>query len=365
MVRGIMSKELLADKIVTLCRVMSVSGFEYRATEEIKNIYGHCFDGITADSVGNHVLLKRCGRENAPRILVDAHLDEVGMLVSEVIEGGFLRIVNIGGIDPAIMQAADVSVYGREILRGVVISVPPHLRADKDGRLPPVDGLMIDVGEGYSKEELGELVPIGTPVGFSPNYSRVGDKYIAGKSFDDKACAAVAAAAVADTDSEELAGDVYLCLSAREETSREGGVSPACFNIEPDYAMVLDVNLGNAPDAPERETVEIGKGVSVSYSAATHRGLTEAFWKLCEERNIPHTPCAAPSSTGTNATAVNLSGLGIPVVDVGLPLRNMHTYNEVISLEDCESLYNAVREFVCSRDIALRFGKEDLLCKLK
>lgn len=360
-----MSKEMLADKIVTLCQIMSVSGFEYRATEEIRNIYGHCFDEISADSVGNHVLVRRCGREGAPRILVDAHLDEVGMLVSEVLDGGFLRMVNIGGIDPAIMQAADVIVYGEKMLRGVVTSVPPHLSADKDGKLPPVDGLMIDVGDGYSKEELSELVPIGTPVGFSPDYSKMGDKYMAGKSFDDKACAAVAALAVSDVSADELAGDVYLCLSAREETSRDGGVSPACFNIEPDYAMVLDVNLGNAPDAPERETVEMGKGVSVSYSAATHRGLTEAFWELCEERDIPHTPCAAPSSTGTNATAVNLSGLGVPVVDVGLPLRNMHTYNEVISLEDCEALYRAVRDFVCSRDIARRFGKEDLLCRLK
>ena len=360
-----MSKEILADKIVALCQVMSVSGFEYRATEEIRNIYGHCFDEIVADSVGNHVLVRRCGRENARRILVDAHLDEVGMLVSDVLEGGFLRIVNIGGIDPAIMQAADVSVYGKEILRGVVISIPPHLRADKDGKLPAVEELMIDVGEGYSTDELMELVPIGTPVGFSPNYSKVGDKYIAGKSFDDKACAAVAAAAVADTGREELAGDVYLCLSAREESSREGGVSPACFNIDPDYAMVLDVNLGNAPDAPARETVEMGKGISISYSAATHRGLTEAFWELCEAGDISHTACAAPSSTGTNATAVNLSGLGVPVVDVGLPLRNMHTYNEVISLDDCESLYRAVSAFVTSGDIAKRFGKEDLLCKLK
>ena len=360
-----MSKEILSEDILRLCRTMSVSGFEYRASDEIRNIYGHLFDEISSDCVGNHILVKKCGLKNAPKIFIDAHLDEVGMLVSDVLEGGFLRIVNIGGIDPAIMQAADVVVYGKEEMRGVVISIPPHLRSADDQKLPPVNELLVDVGEGYTKQELVEKIPIGSPVGYAPVYSKLENGYMAGKSFDDKACAAIAARAIADTPRDRLAGDVYLCFSAREETARDGGVGAACFKVEPDYAMVIDVNLGNAPDVPERETVEIGKGISISYSAATHRGLTEAFSELCSKKSLDSTRCAAPSSTGTNATTVNLSGLGIPVVDVGLPLRNMHTYNEVISLDDCNTLSEAVREFICSKEISKRFAREDLLCSLK
>jgi endoglucanase len=354
-----MNSELLAENIEKLCRVMSVTGFEYRAADEISKIYARFFDGIESDRVGNHILIKRCGKENAPRILIDAHFDEVGMIVADVLEGGFLKIVNVGGIDRAIMQAADVIVYGKETLRGVVGSMPPHLRMNDDGKLPPIDELVVDMG--YPKDELEKLVPIGTPVGFAPCYSRFGEGYMAGKSFDDKACAAIAAMAIIDTPKEKLAGDVYLCLSAREESSRDGGISPVCFNTEPDYAMVIDVNLGSAPDAPDRETVEMGKGISVSHSAATHRGLTNSFIKLCEAADIPTIPCAAPSSTGTNATSVNLSGLGIPVVDVGLPLRNMHTYNEVLILKDCEALYKSVVEFICSEELAKGFGDVEVL----
>ena len=350
--------EFLAEDIVKLCRVMSVTGFEYRATDQIKNIYAPLFDQISSDRVGNHMLIKQCGKENAPKILIDAHFDEVGMIVSEVLEGGFLRIANVGGIDCAIMQASDVVVYGKEILRGVVGSMPPHLRAEKDGKLPTMDELIVDMGVGYTKEEMEELAPIGTPIGFAEAYSRFGEKYMAGKSFDDKACAAIAARAISDTPSEQLAGDVYLCFSAREESSRDGGISPVCFNLQPDYAMVIDVNLANAPDAPSRETVEMDKGISLSKSAATHRALTESFGRLCAQKEIPAVFCAAPSSTGTNATSVNLSGLGIPVVDVGLPLRNMHTYNEVISLEDCSTLYRAVKEFICSEELCESFGRE-------
>lgn len=350
----------MAEEIEKLCRVMSVSGFEYRAEAEIKEIYGALFDAVESDRVGNHVLIKRSGKKNAPRILIDAHFDEIGMIVCDIIDGGFLKIVNVGGIDRAIMQASDVVVYGKERLRGVVASVPPHLRANKDGKLPEMDELVIDMG-GYSKEELEELTPIGTPVGFAPDYRRFGEGYMAGKSFDNKACGAIAARAIADTERERLAGDVYLCFSAVEESSRDGGISPACFNMDPDYAMVVDVNLANAPDAPDRETVDICKGISVCFSAATHRGLTEDFGELCEKAEIALSFCAAPSSTGTNATSVNLSGLGVPVVDVGLPLRNMHTYNEVINLADCEALYRAVSEFICSEELASRYGREECL----
>lgn len=351
----------LKGDIIRLCSIPSLSGFEYRASDRVKDIYSEYFDEIKTDLVGNQMLIRRCEKENAPRILVDAHFDEVGMIVSDVLDGGFLRMVRVGGIDPAIMQAADVVVCGNETIRGVVISTPPHLRADKDGKLPPVEELLVDVGLGYTLDELREIIPIGSPIVYSAAYSELGEKYIAGKSFDDKACGAIAARAIIDTPREQLAGDVYLCFSAREETSMHGGALSATFKADPDYALVIDVNLGSAPDVPSNETVKIGGGVSVSYSAATHRGLTKMTVELYRECGIPVIPTAAPSSTGTNAPTVNLVREGVPTVDIGLPLRNMHTYNEVINLDDCNALCGAVREFICSAKIAESFGKEEIL----
>ena len=225
------SAERLQEDIVALCSVPSLSGFEYRGAERVREIYGKDFDEIMTDAVGSHVLIKRCGREGAPKILVDAHFDEVGLIVTDILEGGFLRMLNIGGIDPAIMQAADVVVYGKETLRGVVISTPPHLRSGNDGKLTPIDALLIDVGLGYTKEELSELVPVGTPVGFSPVYSVMNRKFMAGKAFDDKACGAIAARAIIDTPREELAGDVYLLFAVHEETDRIGGTAVGGFSL--------------------------------------------------------------------------------------------------------------------------------------
>lgn len=351
--------ETLVQKIFALAAVPSVSGYEARSTDEICRLLGSEFDSVECDAVGNHFLRKNCRREGAPTILVDTHFDEIGMLVREISEGGFVRLAPIGGLSPSVLQAADVILYGKEILRGVITSTPPHFRSASADRLPDCEDLLVDTG--IPKEELEHILPIGSPVGFAPVYRELLNGRLAGKSFDNKACAAIAATAIAKIPREALAGDVVLLLSSYEETSRLGGASAAAFRCLPDYAMVIDVNLATVPDVPKAETVPLGEGISLSVSSATDPALTSAVQALCEQRNIAHTMIAAPSSTGTNATALQLVGGGIPTVDVGLPLKNMHTYNEVIDLADAEALGKLVEAFVCDGEIARRFcGREEL-----
>lgn len=345
----------LKNEIISLSSLMTVSGSEKRVTGELKNRFGEYFDELRTDAVGNHMLIKKCGRKDAPMILVDAHLDEIGLMVTDICDGGFLKFTNIGGISLSILQAADVVVYGKETVHGVITSTPPHLRGGSGDDLAKTDELMIDTG--YTKEALEKIAPVGTPIGFLPVYSELIGGRIAGKSFDDKAPAAICAAAVIDTDRDKLAADVCLMLSSFEETSRLGGIAPAVYTLAPDYAMVVDVNLAKVPDTPKSETVPMGKGISISVSAATDRALSLMTEELCKGKDIPYTMVAAPTSTGTNAPTVNLSGSGIPVVDIGLPLANMHTYNEVIDLSDCEALYKLVCEFITDKKISDRFGK--------
>lgn len=338
----------LKTLIFKLCAIFSVSGFEKRGTAELVSLVGDRLEFLGTDRVGNHLLRKRCTKKDAPKILIDTHFDEIGMIVTDITDDGFLRVAPLGGIDSSILQAADVLIYGKETLRGVVCSTPPHLK--KSDKLPKPEEVLIDTG--LSAKQVRSLIDVGTPVGFAPVYGELLNGRLAGKSFDDKACAACALWALMNTPSEALAGDVYVLLSSFEETSRLGGASSAVFSVAPDYAMVIDVNLARVPDTKDFETVEMGKGISISVSAATHTELTKAVRRLCEEREIAHSVIAAPSSTGTNAPSVNLTLDGIPVVDVGLPLASMHTYNEVIDMEDCNALVRLVKEFVCSENIA-------------
>ena len=341
--------------IIKLSSLMSVTGYEDFSADAVKDIANDYFDGYYCDGVKNQMLVKKCGKENAPKIIIDAHFDEIGMYVNEIKDGGILKVTNIGGLDTRIMQASDVIIYGEKTLHGIVAAVPPHLSAEKDSeKLPEIGDLLIDTG--YSKEELSEFVSIGTPVGFYPKYTELLNSRLAGKGFDDKACAACAVKAVADTDRKDLAGDVYVLLSAHEETDRLGGVVCGTYTIKPDYAMVVDVNLGKTPDTKAHETVALGEGVALTLSAVTDRKLTKMTAELCFEKKIKYQRIVSASSTGTNATALSLVRGGVPVVDVGLPLKSMHTYNEVLDFADAEELVKLISAFVSDERIAEVFG---------
>ncbi len=344
----------LKELIINLCGLMSVSGWETYEREELLALVGGYFDECRVDGVGNQIFIKKCRKERAPRILIDAHMDEIGMYVAGIHEGGFLSVAGVGGLDTRILQAAEVIIYGEERIYGVIASTPPHLqKRDESKNLKEVGDLLIDTG--YTKDKLEKLLRVGTPIGFKPKYTELLGGKIAGKGFDDKASAACALHAVADCSRSNLAGDVYLLLSAREETQKIGGVAAATYSIDPDYAMTIDVNFAKTPDVTRADTSVFGGGPGITLSAVTDRRLTRMTVELAAELGIKHQSSVSASSTGTNAPAVNLTRGGVPVVDIGLPLKSMHTQNEVISLFDCHETSRLIAGFISSEKIAEAF----------
>ena len=347
----------LKKMIVDLSSLMSIGGYERFEREKLLSMIGEHFDDAYLDNVGNQIFVKKSGRENAPKIMLDAHMDEIGMIVTDILDGGFLRVTNIGGIDTGILQASDVIIYGKEErLFGVIASTPPHLATGDNKALPQMGDLLVDTC--YTKEELESKIRLGTPVGFAPKYTEMLGNKIMGKSFDDKACAACALWATINTPKEELAGDVYVMLSCCEEVT--GMVAPGAYALDPNYAMSIDVNLGRVPGTKKEETVELGKGPSITISAVTDRKLTNMLIKVAMDKEISYQISVSPTHTGTNAVSIQLAREGIPTVDVGLPLASMHTYNEIISLDDTKTLCDLISAFITNKDIANEFGKGGL-----
>lgn len=339
----------LEEKIIAFASLPSVSGRESAAKESLEKLMSG-FDQTQTDALGNRICLRRCGREGAPRILLDAHFDEIGMYVCGIEEGGFLKLAPIGGLDRRTLSSAPVVIYGEKTISGILSSTPPHLAA-KDGKavLPELGDLLVDTG--YSKEELEKIAPIGTPVGFAPRFRHLAGKRLTGKSFDNKACCAIAAEALLSTPREELAGDVYLLFSVREETGAFGGVSSAALSVNPDRAMVLDADLAAMPGTKEADTVKLGGGPSLTRGPVLDKRLRRSLEARAAAAGIPVQPIALPNSTGTNAPAVNLTGAGIPTVNAGLPVRVMHTYHEILDLTDAENLRELVRLFITDKEV--------------
>jgi len=324
----------IKDTITALSLAMSITGHERRIFDTVKNIARPYFDEIIDDAVGNLLLCRRCGKENAPCIMLDAHLDEIGMIVTSIKEGGFLTVTNIGGIDTRILPASILTVYGTEgEFPAVVVSTPPHLqKPGDDRRLPKMDEILLDTG--YPKEILEKLAPIGTPVGFEAVITELKNDLIAGKGFDDKACAAILLSAVSAME-KPADFDVCVSLSTREETS---GVGARCaaYGINPKAVIVFDVNFAGTPDTDKNKTIEMGGGAGISISAVTHRTLTRNIIAYAKENEIKHKTIVEIKSTGTNADGLPTLREGMAVAVVSLPLKNMHTPSEILSLNDAE-----------------------------
>ncbi|MBQ7700022.1 MAG: M20/M25/M40 family metallo-hydrolase [Clostridia bacterium] len=331
----------LASRLTCGC---SVSGFEHGQEDALRYIRDKYFDEMRREPAGSYVFIRHAKKPGYPRIMFDAHMDEVGMMVTEILENGFLRFTNIGGLDTRILQAADVTIYGKETLYGVIVSTPPHLQTGDRTVLPKIDQLMIDTG--LSKEKAEELIPIGTPVGYRFKLTKLQNGRICGKGFDDKICAVAGIAAIEQLINEGYEGELILLLSTKEEISR--AVVAAVYEIKPDYAIVSDVCCAWVPecgkDAKRKTTV--GDGPEISLSAITDVRLTKRLIEFAKKNNYKHTVCVEATSTGTNANDIPLVGLGVPTVLISIPLKNMHTYSEVVSLQDVADTASLAAGFI-------------------
>ncbi len=340
------TKELL----FSLSEIMSISGTESRSADAVRALIGPYFDTCETDAIGNHLFTRRAPDENAPTMLIDTHYDEIGMVVTGILDGGFLTVTNVGGVDTRILPAADVMIYGKETIPGVIGATPPHLSRPEDrGVLPTMESLLVDTG--YPKEELETIVSVGDRVGFRFSRTELLGDGIAGRAFDDKSCVAAAVAGVALCPRERQAFHVVLSVSAMEETSLIGGAPVAAFAVEPDLALVIDVGFANTPGIDKEATLKFGGGPGISISAATDRKLTRRLMALAGDREIPFTAVAEPGATGTNADAIALTGAGIPTAGIALPLKSMHTYTEVVSVRDMEETARLVAAALETRSL--------------
>lgn len=327
-----------------LCAIPSVSGFERAGhAEALKTIGEGLFDEVRTDARGNLLLIRRSGKPGAPLLLLDAHFDEIGMMVSELLDGGFVRLVPVGGLDARVLPAAELTLHGLRELPATIVSTPPHLQKKGDSaKLVPPDKLLADTG--LPLAELEKLVSVGTTASLRAQLTELKNGLIAGRSFDDKACAACAVRAVQLLRESGSDADVCVLLSAGEETGTDGARN-AAYALRPDAALVLDVNFGTAPEVPKHKSAKLGEGPSISISAVTDRGLTDALIAFAASKELPLQTIVEPMNTGTNAELITLAGEGVPAAVVSLPLRNMHTAAELISLDDALALSKLIARF--------------------
>lgn len=311
---------------------MSISGFERTHVSTLLPHLEAIADKVSVSRLGSILVSKQAQKKDAPTLLIDAHFDQIGMVVSGHKEGGFLTLAAVGGLDSRILPAADVTVFGERPIFGVIISTPPHLqKAEDKDKLKPLSELLVDTG--YSKEEIEKIAPIGTPVCFRGALQEQLNDRVIGIGLDNKACGAAALCALEQMDPQKMQCHVTVMLSSFEETGGKGAVT-GTVELAPDYAAVLDVNFACAPGVSADDAIKMGEGPSISHSVLTDRALTRQVIALAKGKDLPLQEIVEVGNLGTNANTVPLQLCGIRTVNMSLPLSSMHTATEIISMAD-------------------------------
>lgn len=343
------------DCVSRLCLSPGPSGFEGPAVAAAYEMLKPLVDEIRTDRLGSVIGIRRCGKPNAKKILLDAHLDEVGMIVAGH-EDGFLHISALGGIDPRVLQNRELTIHSDPPILGVVAVKPPHLMEPGDGdKSTPMKDLWVDTG--LSQEEVLKLAPIGTPVTYREGIYRLGEDKIAGKSLDDRSCFAILLRTLEILNGEELDVDVAVLGSSFEEIGGSGALA-ATFAENPDCAIATDVTFGITNDGPKDGCFKLGGGPAVGIGANCCRWMVQRLRKVSKELDIPWNAEVTAGETGTNGWGMQIAREGIATAIVSLPLRYMHTPLEVISEKDAEQMAQLLAGFI------RHLGEEEALCSL-
>jgi len=344
-------------KLLTeLASVVSVSSREDKAHDWFVDLCTPIFDEVYTDHNGTVTAIKRCGKPEAEKLMLDAHLDEIGMVVTDITEKGSVKFASVGGIDTGILPASELIIYGKKTVRGIVAAAPPHLVPESQrGKKPDISSLYIDTG--YAKEELSKIVSKGDLIGFDTSSSKLINNKFYSKGLDDRACALCIIGAVELLKNKEINYDIYAVFTSREETGTLGAVTSA-YNLRPDMAIVVDVDHARLPEGEDIHHCVMGKGGSITYTGTLSRRLSDALVKSAKDSGLPYQVTATGGHTGTNAHDLAVACDGIPTVVLSLPLKNMHTPVEICSLSDMESVAGIIAEFASNGTFS---GKEVVL----
>ncbi|OUN24213.1 peptidase M42 [Flavonifractor sp. An82] len=322
----------------TLCGCTAPSGFEAPAAQAARALLEPLVDQVSIDRMGNVIGVRSCGREGAKTILLDAHLDEIGLIVTGA-EEGFLRFSTIGGVDPRMLPGREVIILTDPPIPGMV--APPNPLQDDENKAVPIDQLVVDAG--LTQEQAEKL--LGTPMVYRGACFPLGEDQMCGKAMDDRSCFAALLRCMELLKDKTLDVDVYVMGSTREEVSGVGA-TVGTWSVQPDCCIAVDVTHGRTPDGPSDKTFVLGGGPAVGVGPNMARWMTQRLLDKAKEREIPFQQEVMSGHTGTNGWEMQISREGVATAVLSLPLKYMHSPIEVLSLTDLEHTAALLAAFV-------------------
>ncbi|MCD6446430.1 M42 family metallopeptidase [Candidatus Bathyarchaeota archaeon] len=328
----------IVDVLEKLSNACGVSGREDEVRSLMKKFLKSYVDEVKEDKFGNVIGVKK-GKKNAPKVMLAAHMDEVGLIVKTISKEGFLQFAKMGGIDDRILLGQKVIVYtDKGPVPGIIGAKPPHIQKEEERKkVITYDALFIDVGA-KSREEAKKMgVRVGDVIGFDTKFTRIGKDSVIGKAFDDRAGCAVIIEAMKQLKKVECT--VYAVGTVQEEVGLRGA-TVAAFGVYPDVGIAIDVTVaGDVPGVKEVEApIKMRKGPSLTvadYGLITHPKVLKMLVEAAEENKIPYQLETGLAGT-TDAARISLTREGVPSGVISVPTRYIHSPISMLSLKDLE-----------------------------
>lgn len=333
----------LRNYLFELCGEHLPSGFEGSA-QGARDLLTPLVDECSVDRAGNLIGFRKAAIPGAKKLLLDAHLDEIGLMVTKIDDHGFIHFTNLAGFSPISLPAATVTVKGVRPLPGVVATLPPHLLTAEDQKTAlPMKKMVIDIG--YSAERARELVRVGDPIVLRQGSFDLMNDRVTGKALDNRAGVAVLLDVLARLQKMPLPVDLYTVFSAGEEFSGFGA-RHAAWETAPDEALVVDVTHGSSNGTPKDKAFPLGSGAVIGIAPILNGEVTECLFSLAEKHGLPYAREAVSGRTGTNSDYIAVSRGGVPTGLVSIPLRYMHSGCEVADLKDLQAVSRLISRYV-------------------
>ena len=350
------TKEILAK----LSNSDGVSGAEKEVREVIKELLAEYGEDFKTDTLGNLISIKRGSEglesEDIPRVMLVAHMDEIGLMVNEITERGFLRFTTVGGIDKRTLIGQEVLVYGEKNLEGVIGAKPPHIQEKAERkRAVKLEDMYIDLG--ITAEQVKELVNIGDIIMVKREFNELTGNRVSGKALDNRAGVAVMIETLQELERLRYQVDLFLVSTVQEEVGVRGAIT-STYGVVPDIAVVIDVCHGKMPGVASDEAAKLGSGPVITLGPQVHPQLHQKFKDVAKDLNIDYQIMVDTNPRGTDAFAVQVTKSGIATSLISIPLRYMHTSVETLDLDDIKSAGRLIANFINRVDAEFVEGLE-------
>lgn len=323
-----------------LTQTVGVSGCEENIVNLLKEKLAPYGD-VSIDAMNNVF----CTFGEGYHFLLDAHLDEIGLIVTDITEDGFIKFGKCCNIDTRPLPALEVSVWGREEVKGIISTLPPHLQsADDEKNAPKLADLAIDTG--YSKEQLEKLVSLGDRITFKRNFTPLLNHCVSASCLDDRS--GVAAILMCLDELKKLPCKITVMFSSQEEVGLRGAKTGA-FAKNIDEAISVDVSFALSLGCDKADCGELSEGPMIGFSPTLDKDMARKLAEVAEKKNIPYQYEIMSGKTGTNADVIAVSESGIKTALISIPERYMHQSVEIVDMDDIENVSRLISAYIKER----------------